>query len=184
MNKKGKIFVITAPSGAGKGTIISKILEKDNKICLSISATTRNARDGEIDGVHYHFLTKEQFEEKIEQNYLLEYAKYADNYYGTPLDYINKKTDEGFDVIVEIEVQGARSVRKICPEATLIFITPPSFEELRSRLVNRATETIDVIEKRLEIAKEELKEVDKFDYVVVNDVVETACDEILNIIRN
>lgn len=184
MNNKGNLFVLSAPSGAGKDTILKKLLEMDDKIYLSVSATTRKPRQGEINGVHYHFLTKEQFEQKIEQNQLLEYASYAGNYYGTPLEYIEIERNKGKDVILEIEVQGASEVRKKCQDATSIFIVPPSFEELENRLLGRGTDDLETIKKRLEIAKVELLEQDKFDNVVVNDIVERACNEILDIIKN
>lgn len=183
MKNRGNLFVITAPSGSGKGSIISKILERDDKILLSISATTRKARDGEIDGTHYHFLTKGDFEQKIADDKLLEYAKYADNYYGTPSEYVEEKLDEGFDVIVEIEVVGAGNVKKKFPDATLIFIMAPSFEELKNRLINRGTETLEVIEQRLKIAKGEIEQRDKFDFLVINDQLDRACEEILDIIK-
>ena len=184
MNKKGNLYVISAPSGAGKGTILKRMMEIDDNLSLSISATTRKPREGELDGVHYHFLTKEQFEDKISKNELLEYAMYADNYYGTPLDYIELQRQEGKDVILEIEVQGASNVREKCPDALGIFITPPSFEELKNRLVGRGTESLETIEKRLKIAKKELLEQVKFDIVVVNDEVERVSNEILDIIKN
>ncbi|MFI3227039.1 MAG: guanylate kinase [Clostridia bacterium] len=180
----GNLFVITAPSGAGKDTILGKLLAQDDNLFLSVSATTRQPRVGEIDGKHYHFLTKEQFEEKISQDGLLEYAKYADNYYGTPVEYVTAKLEEGLDVIVEIETQGAAKIREKFPEATFIFINAPSFEELKRRLVSRGTDSLEVIEKRLEIAKKEVLEQDKFDFIVINDIVDRACEEILNIIKN
>lgn len=181
--RKGKLYVITAPSGAGKGTILAEVLKEDKNLVLSVSATTRKPREGEIDGASYHFLTKEQFEEKINDGFLLEYAEYAGNYYGTPLDYINQKLDLGFDVILEIEVVGAKNVRNKCEDATLIFIAPPSFEELKRRLVNRGTEDMETIEKRLAIAKEEMKEQNFFDFVVVNDEIEKAKQQIIDIIK-
>ncbi|MFI3115224.1 MAG: guanylate kinase [Clostridia bacterium] len=184
MSKKGNLFVITAPSGAGKDTILKKMLSIDDNLSLSVSATTRKPRENEVDGVHYHFLTVEQFEEKIAKGSFFEYAKYADNYYGTPVEYVVEKLEKGLDVIVEIETQGAEKVSKMFPEATRIFINAPSFEELERRLISRGTDDLDVIKKRLEIAKKEVLEQDKFDFIVINDVVDKACEEILNIIRN
>lgn len=184
MSKKGNLFVLTAPSGAGKDTILGKLLQKDQNIFLSISATTRNPREGEINGKHYHFLTREQFEQKISSDGLLEYAQYAENYYGTPVEHVETKLLEGFDVIVEIETQGASKIREKFPDATLIFINAPSFEELKRRLISRGTDSLEVIEKRLEIAKKEVLEQEKFDFVVINDVVDRACEEIFNIIKN
>lgn len=183
MNRKGNLFVISAPSGAGKDTILRKVKEIDGEISISISATTRKPREGEVNGVNYYFLTKEQFEEKINQNELLEYASYADNYYGTPIEYIEIERNKGKDVILEIEVQGAEEVRKKCLDAISIFISPPSFSELERRLRGRGTEDMEDIEKRLKIAENELAEQRKFDYVVVNDVLERAIEEVLIIIR-
>lgn len=181
---RGNLFVITAPSGAGKDTILNKILKVDPKLFLSVSATTRPMREGEINGKHYHFLSKEDFLKEIENDGLIEYAMYADNYYGTPTKYVDSKLEEGFDVIVEIEVQGANNVRKKYKDATLIFINAPSFEELERRLIGRGTDSLDVIKKRLDIAKTEILEQDKFDFIVINDVVDDACSQILNIIKD
>lgn len=181
--KKGNLYVVSAPSGAGKGTVLNRLLQLDSSIALSISATTRAPRDGEINGVSYYFLSKAEFEAKIENDALLEYAEYAGNYYGTPIDYITEKTNQGIDIILEIEVVGASLVKAKCPEATLVFITPPSYEELEKRLVNRGTEDMETIKKRLEIAKIEMNEKDKFDYIVVNDKVDETSNNILNIIK-
>ncbi len=180
----GTLYVFTGPSGAGKGTLISLLREKDDKLYYSVSATTREPRPGEVDGVHYFFLQKGDFEKKLSENAFLEHARYVDNYYGTLEAPVNEKLQEGFDVILEIEVQGALQVREKRPDAVLVFIAPPSFEELESRLRGRGTESGDKIEKRLETAKLELGQKDKFDFVIVNDVLERAADELQGILQS
>ena len=149
MNNKGTLFVITGPSGAGKGTVLKQVMQSLDQLYFSVSATTRAPREGEVDGVHYHFLTKERFEELIANDRFLEYARYAENYYGTPLDPVEEHLEQGHDVILEIELQGALQVKKRLPKAVLVFIAPPSFEELESRLRGRGTEAEEVILKRL-----------------------------------
>ena len=155
-----------------------------DQYALSISATTRSPRPGETDGVEYFFRTKEQFEKMIGQDALIEYAQYVGNYYGTLEAPVNEKLDEGFDVILEIEVQGAMQIKKKRPDAVMVFIAPPSFEELASRLRGRGTEDEAKVQKRLETAKGELEQKDKFDYVVVNDTVDRAVDEIKGILAS
>lgn len=184
MNKKGILLVIVAPSGCGKGTIIGELLHKRDDLFLSISATTRSPRIGEIDGVHYYYKTKEDFCSLIENDGVLEYAVYCDNYYGTPKAPILEHLNNGESVILEIEMQGAKQVKAIYPECKTLFIAPPSIDTLRSRLLGRGTETADVIEKRVAVAVEEMKFADECDYVVINDVLETAVDEIMQIIDN
>ncbi len=181
---KGTLYIFTGPSGAGKGTLISRLREEDKKLYYSVSATTRDPRPGEEDGVQYFFLDKEDFERRISGNAFLEYAKYVDNYYGTLEAPVNEKLDEGYDVILEIEVQGALQVHGKRPDAVMVFIAPPSFEDLAARLRGRGTEDDAKVEKRLETAREELKAQDKFDYVVVNDVVERAVNELQNILAS
>ena len=154
MNNKGTLFVITGPSGAGKGTVLKKVIQSLDGLYFSVSATTRKPREGEVDGVHYHFLTRERFEELIEKDRFLEYAQYAGNYYGTP-PRDPEHLEQGHDVILEIELQGALQVKKRLPKAVLVFIAPPSFEELESRLRGRGTETDEVIRNRLAIARQE-----------------------------
>lgn len=183
MNKKGTLFVITGPSGAGKGTVLKQVIQSLENLYFSVSATTRAPREGEQDGVHYHFLTKACFEELIERNRFLEYARYAENYYGTPLDPVEEQLAQGKDVILEIELQGALQVKNRLPEAVLVFIAPPSFDALESRLRGRGTETEEVILRRLTIAREECAHMGEFRYVVVNDKVEVAADELRSIIR-
>ena len=177
--QKGTLFVISAPSGTGKGTVIRSLLDKHKEdVFLSVSATTRLPRDGEINGVHYHFKTKSEFEDMIANNGFLEWACFCDNYYGTPKETVNEKLEKGIDVLLEIEIQGAMKIMESNVDATFIFILPPSFDELRNRLIGRQTESADVIEKRLATAKDELAYAEKYDYVVVNDMVE---DAVLNI---
>ena len=180
--RKGTLYVFTGPSGAGKGTLLGLLREQDDRLFYSISATTRAPRPGETDGVQYYFLTKADFEEKIAQNAFLEHARYVDNYYGTLEAPVNEKLDEGYDVILEIEVQGAMQVHEKRPDAVMVFIAPPSFEELAARLRGRGTEDEEKVQKRLETAKEELKYQDKFDYVVVNDEIDRAVREIQGIL--
>ena len=180
----GQIIVISAPSGAGKGTIIKKLLENNSKQrWLSISATSRDKREGEIEGINYYYLTKEDFKKKIDEDYFLEYAEYAGNYYGTPREYIKEKINKGIDVILEIEIQGAAKIKKLIPEALFIFIMPPSLKELVRRLKKRGTETNEKIIKRFNTAYKEVNEVTKYNYVVVNDKIETAVDKIESIIK-
>lgn len=178
---KGLLFVVSAPSGCGKGTVLAEVL-RDEKFYYSISATTRKPREGEIDGVNYRFLSKEQFESLVNSDGMLEYAQYCDNYYGTPKDMVEKKRLEGKNVILEIEVQGAMQVRKNCPDAILIFILPPSVAELERRLRKRGTETDDVIAKRVAKAAEEIPYAEKYDYIVVNGALEKAVEDFLAII--
>ena len=182
--KQGLLIVISAPSGAGKGTIINKILEKNNNLWLSVSATSRPMRTNDIEGKTYYFYTKEEFENKIKENYFLEYASYADNYYGTPKKYIQEHLNNGEDVILEIEIQGAMQVKKLIPEALFVFIMPPSLKELKKRLVSRGTDTKEKILERFKIAYQEMNEVTKYNYVVVNDEIEIAADKILSIIKS
>ena len=172
--RKGTLYVFTGPSGAGKGTVLGRLLAEDDRLFFSISATTRAPRPGEQNGVHYYFLEKADFENRIAQGAFLEHAQYVGNYYGTLEAPVNEKLDEGFDVILEIEVQGAMQIKKKRPDAVMVFIAPPSFEELASRLRGRGTEDEAKVQKRLETAKGELEQKDKFDYVVVNDTVDRA----------
>ena len=179
---KGKLFVISAPSGTGKGTVISRIFELCDGVELSVSATTRKPRENEVDGLHYHFLTMEEFDSMIEKGQFLEYAVYAENKYGTPLPPVIEKLESGKHVILEIEVQGFKQVKEKMPESVSVFITPPSLEELERRLRNRGTDDEETILKRLAIARSELLMSEQYDYVIVNDVVDRAAREIISII--
>lgn len=180
--RKGKIMVLTGPSGVGKGTIISSILKNLEDIVLSISATTRKPRPGEQDGVQYYFKTVDEFKKLIDSDKMLEWAQFADNYYGTLYSSVEKELELGNDVVLEIDVQGALQVKSKLPDAILVFICPPSFEELKHRLVNRQTESSEVIEKRLNIAKSELDMAEKFDYQIVNDKLDIAIKDLQNLI--
>ena len=179
--KKGKFIVISGPSGVGKGTICNKLFNELNA-WYSVSYTTRSPREGEVDGVNYFFTTKEDFEEKIKNGEFLEYNIYNDNYYGTSKKIVLEKMNEGINVFSEIDVNGAHNIKKIFPDALLIYIAPPSIDELRTRLINRGTESIEKINERLKIAEVELKEIDFYDYVVVNDDLEKATNEVREII--
>ena len=179
---KGKAYVIAGPSGVGKGTVVKELLKRDDKLCVSISATTRQPREGEIDGVNYYFVSFDQFEELVENDGFLEHACYVDNFDGTPVQPVMDKLEQGFDVILEIEVQGAMQVLEKMPGSKGIFLLPPSFAELEKRLRGRGTESDDSIMQRLETAATELGCINMFDYYVVNDKVEHAVDTILDII--
>ena len=183
MNKRGILAIISGFSGAGKGTVVNKLLEKDN-YAVSISATTREPRQGEVDGKNYFYKSRDEFENMIENNQLIEYAEYVGNYYGTPRDYVFKKLEEGYDVILEIEMQGALKVKEKFPETALIFITPPSADELKKRLVGRGTETIEQIDKRMSRAVDECDYMNKYDYIVVNDDLDECVDEIHRLLQS
>lgn len=182
MTNKGRLIVFSAPSGCGKGTMLAEILKDKNFYC-SISATTRSPRKGEVDGVNYYFLKKEDFEKKIADNEFLEYACYCDNYYGTLVSEVEDKLNEGINVILEIEVQGAMKIRSLRPDALFIFISPPSVDELRRRLRKRGTESEEVIEKRVSQAERELSFVSEYDYNIVNGALEDAIDDFFAVIR-
>lgn len=179
---RGKLYIISGPSGTGKGTICSRIME-ERKLSLSISMTTRAPRDGEKDGQSYYFVTKEEFENKVKEDKMLEYAKVFDNYYGTPKDKVISRLERGIDVILEIDIQGGLQVRSKMPEdSVLIFILPPSLEELKNRLNSRGTESIEAIEKRLSKALDEIRFIGEYDYYIVNDDLEKAVGEALSIV--
>ena len=181
--KQGQLIVISGPSGAGKDTIVESVIKNNDNIWLSVSATSRPIRKGEKEGINYFYLTKEEFEEKIKDNYFLEYAVYADNYYGTPKEEIIKKLDKGIDVILVIEIEGAKKIKDLIPEALFIFITPPSEKELLKRLSGRKTEDKEKIIKRFNIAYQEMNEVTKYNYVVVNDNLTEAISKVEAIIK-
>lgn len=181
--EKGTLFIISAPSGTGKSTVISDIMQKAGPLFFSVSATTRKPRPGEQNGIHYYFLTREQFEQMIHEDAFLEYAKYVDNYYGTPKEPIIKHLEKGENVILDIEVQGSQQVKAKMPEAVSIFIIPPSLEELGRRLRGRGTENEETVLQRLALAAEELKLSEQYDYVVVNDNVARAAEQIIDIMQ-
>lgn len=173
-NSKGTLLVLSGPSGVGKGTVIGLLREKVKNLYYSVSVTTRAPRDGEIEGENYYFRTPEEFNQMVEENAFLEYATYAKNSYGTPLEPINEHLENGDDVLVEIDVQGALQIRSKRKDAVLVFLMPPSFEELEKRLRGRGTEDDETIRRRLEIAKKEYEQIDQYDYEVINDWVEDA----------
>ena len=183
MNKKGILIVVSGFSGAGKGTIMKELLKQYDNYALSISATTRKPRPGEEEGREYFFKTVEEFEKMIAKDELIEYARDVDNYYGTPRAYVEEQLEAGKDVILEIEIQGALKVKEKFPETLLLFVTPPTAKELKHRLVGRGTETMDVIEFRMNRAKEEAEGMDKYDYLIVNDVLAECVEEVHRIIQ-
>lgn len=177
MQEKGILLIISGPSGSGKGTVVSSLIE-DQQYALSISATTRKPRNYEIDGIHYFFKEKEEFERMIDDNQFIEHACFCGNYYGTPKTYVEGKLEKGYNVILEIEVQGALQVKEKYPDAVLIFLIPPSLKVLRERLEGRGTEDRDTIEKRISRAAEEMEFLPQYDYIVINDEVENASKKI------
>ena len=184
LNDKGLLVIISGPSGVGKGTIRKALFEiPDNNFCYSVSMTTRKPREHEVDGQDYFFVTREEFERRIKENGFLEYAEFVGEYYGTPIDYIEKQMEAGKEVIVEIEVQGALQIQEKNLDAVFIFIVPPSKKALIERLKNRGTDSKEVIKKRVEKAEREYKLAYKYDYIVVNDEVYNAADRIYAIIR-
>lgn len=184
MSNRGLLVVYAGASGVGKGTIMKKLLAADPNIRLSVSATTRAPRKGEVNGREYYFVTREEFEDLIAKDGFLEHAEYVGNCYGTPKEPVFRMLDEGLDVFLEIELKGFLQIKESCPDCLSIFIVPPSFEELQARLEGRGTETPEVIEARLKTAREELEHHHLFDYVVVNDDVDRAVKEVLSIISD
>lgn len=175
---KGKTFIICGPSGVGKGTVVSRLMEADPTLYFSVSATTRAPRAGEADGVHYHFLTRERFQEWIDAGDFLEHAQFVGNFYGTPRRYVDEAMDQGRDVLLDIEIQGAEQIHQKRPEAVRIYIAPPSWEELERRLTGRGTEDGEKIRSRIARGREEFAAARDFDYLVINDTVEHAAAEI------
>ena len=182
MNQQGILVVVSGFSGAGKGTLMKELLKRYDNYALSVSATTRQPREGEKDGEDYFFVSREYFQQMIEDGRLVEYAQYVNHYYGTPRDYVEKKMAEGKDVILEIEIQGALKVKKRFPDALLIFVTPPSAGELRRRLVGRGTETIEVINARLRRAAEEASGMEAYDYLLINDEIDACVEQMHQLI--
>jgi len=176
--RKGKTFIICGPSGVGKGTVVSRLLEQDPSLYFSVSATTRDPRPGEENGVHYHFLTREQFTRWVEEDMFLEHAEFVGNCYGTPSLYVDQAMEQGRDVILDIEIQGADQVKTKRPDTVRIYIAPPSWTELERRLLGRGTETPEKVRSRLERGRQEFIAAKNFDYFVINDTVERAVEEI------
>ena len=177
MNHKGLLIVISGFSGAGKGTLMKKLMENFDQYALSISMTTRAQREGEVDGREYFFATREQFEDKIKQGGFIEHAQYCGNYYGTPKDYVEQQLENGKDVILEIEIQGAMKVKEQFPDAVLLFVMPPSIAVLHQRLIGRGTETEEVIFERLQRAEEEAVGIEDYGYIIINDDLDTCVKE-------
>lgn len=185
MSERGLLIVLSGPSGVGKGTVRKAIFDsEENDFQYSISITTRKQREGEVDGVDYYFRSREEFEAMIEAGEMLEYAEYVGNYYGTPLTYVNQTLDEGKDVFLEIEVQGAKQVKDKVPDGVFIFLTPPDLAELKSRIIGRGTDEMSVIEERMAVAREEIEMMALYDYAVVNDEVPLAVQRIKDIIAS
>ena len=185
MTERGLLIVLSGPSGVGKGTVRKAIFDsEDNDFQYSISMTTRKKRIGEVEGVDYYFRSHEEFEELIAAGQMLEYAEYVGNYYGTPLSYVQQTLDEGKDVFLEIEVQGALQVKEKVPDGVFIFLTPPDLTELRSRITGRGTDSIEVIDERMRVASEEIEMMALYDYAVVNDEVPLAVQRIKDIISS
>ena len=182
-NGQGILVVVSGFSGAGKGTLMKALLEKYHNYALSISATTRSPREGEQDGREYFFVTRDKFESMIEERELIEYAQYVNNYYGTPRQYVFQQMADGKDVILEIEIQGALKIKERFPEALLLFVMPPSADELKHRLTSRGTETADVITARLHRAAEEAAGINSYDYILVNDQIDTCVEEMHQLIQ-
>lgn len=181
--RRGNLFVISGPSGAGKGTLVSRLMEAVPDARLSISATTRKPREGEVDGVHYHFITRDEFMELVDEDGFLEWAEFAGNRYGTPRSFVEQSMAKGAQVILEIEVQGAFQVREKMPDAHLVFIEPPSLEVLEERLRGRGTEDEEAVQRRLATARVELSRKMEYDIRLVNDDLERAVDELIAIVN-
>lgn len=184
IDQKGILFILSGPSGVGKGTVRKALFEQSTDLRYSISMTTRDPREGEVDGVDYFFKSRNEFEKLISEGQLIEHAEYVGNYYGTPRQYVEKTLNEGKDVFLEIEVQGALKVRENFPEGVFVFLIPPSLEELKDRIVNRGTETEEKVKNRLKAAKEEIDMMDAYDYVVVNDQIDNAVTKVKSIVAS
>lgn len=183
MNEQGMLVVVSGFSGAGKGTLMKELLNRYENYALSISATTRNPRQGEVEGKEYFFVTDRHFKDMIEHNALIEYAQYVSHFYGTPRDYVLNQMKNGKDVILEIEIQGALKVKERFPEAILVFVMPPNAEELKRRLVGRGTENMEVINARLQRAAEEADGMEAYDYILINDEIDTCVEQMHRMIQ-
>lgn len=183
MNQKGILIVVSGFSGAGKGTLMKQLVHSYDNYALSVSMTTRNPRPGEEEGKEYFFVSREEFEEKIAKDGLIEYASYCDNYYGTPREYVERQLEKGKDVILEIEIQGALKIKKKFPTALLLFVMPPNAAELKRRLEGRGTESQEVIEKRLKRAAEEAEGIEQYDYIVINDKLEECVEKMHSLVQ-
>lgn len=183
MKHKGILIVVSGFSGAGKGTLMKQLVHSYDNYALSVSMTTRNPRPGEEEGKEYFFVSREEFEEKISQDGLIEYASYCDNYYGTPREYVERQLEKGKDVILEIEIQGALKIKKKFPTALLMFVMPPNAAELKKRLEGRGTESQEVIEKRLKRASEEAEGIEQYDYIVINDKLEECVEKMHSLVQ-
>ncbi|MBP3961119.1 guanylate kinase [Paenibacillus lignilyticus] len=179
---RGLLIVLSGPSGVGKGTVCSELRHKQSDLIYSVSATTRSPRQGEIDGINYFFKSREQFQDMIAKDALLEYAEYVGNYYGTPRDFVERTLASGKDIILEIEVQGALKVKEKFPQGVFIFLVPPSLDVLKQRITGRGTENADIIDHRMNVAVEEMNLIHYYDYAVVNDQIDAACHRIQSII--
>lgn len=184
MDNQGSLVVVSGFSGAGKGTVMKALISRYDNYALSVSATTRAPREGETDGKEYFFKTHQAFEDMIERDELIEYAQYVNNYYGTPKEYVFSNIQAGKDVLLEIEIQGALKVKEKFPETMLVFIMPPSAEELKRRLIGRGTEDMDTINARLKRAGEEAEDIPEYDYVIVNDTVDRCVEELHTLIQS
>ena len=183
MSGKGVLIILSGPSGSGKDTVLNELVKVMDDVKISISMTTREKRAGEIDGLHYYFVNREYFEKMISENKVLEYAEYANNFYGTPKDPVDEMLSAGKSVILKIEVQGAEKIRKIYPDVISIFLMPPSMKVLEERLRGRNSEDEEVVQHRLVIAREEIKRAGEYDYIVINDTIENAVEGIKTIIN-
>lgn len=181
--KPGILVVVSGPAGVGKGTVVSQVRKRNQDVVFSVSATSREPRPGEIDGKNYYFISRTRFEEMIENNDLLEWVEYCGNYYGTPKAYVESEMSKGHIVLLEIEVEGAGNIKRQFPGCVSIFITPPTLEELRNRIIKRGTESPNVIEERMKRAEKELEQINEYDYIIINDTVEESTEKFLEILE-
>ncbi len=182
--KPGLLIIVSGPAGVGKGSIVRKMIELSSRVRLSVSATSRKPRPGELEGINYFFKTREQFEEMIKNRELVEWVEYCGNYYGTPKEFVCKEIEKGHSIILEIEVEGALKVRDLFPDSVLCFVLPPDFRELERRLRGRGTENEEVIKRRLERAREEFRHINLYDYIILNDTIEDAAQRFVTIVQS